>query len=106
MTDDVLTAEERQEIDARMRRILLLSTKGLNKRHKNDSDSQIEKDAYFLSKVSVSWNLFASGERQEALMNKMQKDSERMTCLISGITILSVAVVVLSAIQVWWVVSR
>ena len=100
MTEDVLPAEEIEQMSARMKKIFLLSTKGLCERFRHLTDDQIAKDPYFLSKETVSWNLFYLAEQQEKLINQMQKDSNRMTRLTTWVMRMTAAVLAVAVLQV------
>ena len=88
--------EELQEIDAGMRRNLYLLGRTLFEKYRiTHNVPENHRIRSFLVSASTSYVTARSVERQEALMNQMHKESERMTRLTRWVTILTGAVLVL-----------
>lgn len=104
MEPDMLSDEELQKIDLIMKRTLLLAGKSFAKTYDPKQDVPSDRSMLtFLLSMTIPWNIFRAVERQEAVIKRMDRQSWWMTALTVAIAVMTVAVVALSAVQVWWI---
>ena len=105
MEDNALNPEELNEIDTIMKRTLMLAGRRFAERYNCQQDVPADRSMLtFLLSMTVPWNIFRAVERQEIVIKRMDRQSWWMTVLTIAIAGMTVAVVVLSAIQVWWII--